>query len=226
MQPSQYVRPIDEWEKLCDRAFSGYMPSHVINKDFYAHARNFIQGKIKPLNLWSPGDVVLDIGCGNGRAAMGLIGEEIEYYGFDVVKPCIDWCKEIFAPWNNYHFYHVDVKNTWYWSKGNLSAHEVRFPFREESFDTVLAFSIFTHLGNLRNAIHYVNEIDRVSRSGANFLLTFFRSPPNEVSAKDSRTVYLEEDILDMLQRFDLIKQFEGTTKSHHDQWYIQLRKK
>lgn len=223
---TDYVRPVEEWESLCDRRFSGYMPSNIQNKDLYTHARAFIQGKIKPLNVWEAGNKVLDIGCGNGRAAMGLIGENVEYFGFDVVKPCIDWCKEVFAPWNNYHFYHVDVRNTWYWRKGVIEPYEVRFPFRDNTFDTVLAFSVFTHLGTLRNARHYINEINRVAKSGAYIVVTFFRSPPNEVSAMEARTVYRESDIVEMTHQFFPIKEFDGDTTSQHDQWYLVMRKR
>ena len=71
-----------------------------------------------------PDHKILDIGCGMGRIAAGLldfVNKDAEYHGLDVVKNNIKWCTEKIPPRNpNFHFQHLDIKNKDYNPHGTI----------------------------------------------------------------------------------------------------------
>jgi SAM-dependent methyltransferase len=124
-----------------------------------------------------PDHVVLDIGCGIGRAAVPLtrfLTEEGEYYGFDVVKEGIDWCaKQITSRFPHFHFELSDVYNKVYNSRGRYSASEYRFPYEDGYFDFAFATSVFTHMLPA-DVWNYIAEIGRVLKPGGRCFATYF----------------------------------------------------
>ncbi len=124
-----------------------------------------------------PDDRVLDVGCGIGRIAAPLtdyLSEKGEYYGFDIVKSGVDWCrKNITVRYPNFHFFHSDVSNRNYNPRGAIHASEYRFPFEDGSFDFIFLTSVFTHMfpSDMEN---YLREISRVLTVGGRCLITFF----------------------------------------------------
>lgn len=124
-----------------------------------------------------PDDRVLDVGCGIGRMAVPLtdyLSVNGKYYGFDIVKSGIDWCKDTIAVrFPNFQFYHSDIQNMEYNPQGTIYASDYRFPFESSSFDFVFLTSVFTHLfpPDMEN---YLKEISRVLKEGGVCLITFF----------------------------------------------------
>ncbi len=120
---------------------------------------------------------ILDIGCGPGRLACHLIDLPHffsgEYYGFDVDKRSIDWAHaHIESRHANCHFQSVDLRNTHYNPEGKLAGETFSFPYPDEAFHLVFAYSVFTHL--LPDvAQNYFQQIRRVLKPEGSALLTF-----------------------------------------------------
>lgn len=120
---------------------------------------------------------ILDVGCGVGRLATGLIsrfGEIDQYQGVDVNPAYIRWCQhhvERYHP--RYHFLHLDVSNERYNPQGQALGASFRFPFADGSFDIIYLFSVFSHM-DAPDVRIYLREFRRLLRKGAFIFLTAF----------------------------------------------------
>jgi SAM-dependent methyltransferase len=123
------------------------------------------------------GGAVLDIGCGQGRLATGLLRKApgTAYLGIDVDRASVEWCdRHLSTP--AFRFQHIDVENARYNPKGRTRVD--RSPFRFElvdgSIDLIYAYSVFSHM-ELAQIEVYLAEFKRVLKkpSGAVFLTTF-----------------------------------------------------
>jgi SAM-dependent methyltransferase len=116
-------------------------------------------------HLVKPGTVVLDVGCGCGGKARGLLHNRFidRYIGFDVIKENIAWCDKFLKPYFDCdaEFIWYDVYSAEYNKNGRMRATELRFPCEDDSVDLSIAASVFTHLLEA-DAIHYLNETRRV----------------------------------------------------------------
>lgn len=120
--------------------------------------------------------VVLDVGSGIGRSAIGLtkyLDKSGEYYGFDIVKKGVEWCqKNISSKYSNFKFDFVEIENDLYSNIGEKSTN-FTFPYENNKFDIVFLMSVFTHL-QVDEIAHYLNEINRVLKIDGKLLATFF----------------------------------------------------
>jgi SAM-dependent methyltransferase len=122
-----------------------------------------------------PGEDILDVGSGVGRAAVGLTDWlQGRYEGIDVVPRGIEWCQQAITPhYPNFRFQVADLYNRHYNPMGRFSASEYRFPFENRSFDFAVLTSVFTHLlPDARD--NYISEIARVLRPKGRCFGTFF----------------------------------------------------
>ncbi len=123
-----------------------------------------------------PEHAVLDIGCGIGRVAVPLtqyLTRSGKYEGFDVVKKGISWCEEHIAKdFPNFKFQYIPLNNDLY-HLTDEKAENFKFPYPDNSFDTVFLFSVFTHMQPLE-VQNYLNEIYRVLKPNGKCLSTFF----------------------------------------------------
>ncbi|EOO14648.1 MULTISPECIES: class I SAM-dependent methyltransferase [Bacillus cereus group] len=151
-----------------------------VGGDFQKVGKEFIKHFIQIGSLKS-NETVLDVGCGVGRMAvplMNYLGDDGAYYGFDLFKDGITWCKNnISAARSNFHFEHVDIYNQFYNPEGKEDASQYKFPYEDDSFDFIFLTSVFTHLLP-KELEHYVSEIVRVLKKDGRCFITFFLINP------------------------------------------------
>jgi SAM-dependent methyltransferase len=117
---------------------------------------------------------LLDVGCGPGRLAVGIlrrVGEIAVYRGVDVDSVAIRWCeRHIARDHPSFRFELLDVANPRYNPRGGAAA---RLPFDDASFDVVYLYSVFSHMldGDVRA---YLREFGRLLAPGGRVFLTAF----------------------------------------------------
>lgn len=126
----------------------------------------------------NPQSKVLDLGCGCGRLAFPFsqfLDAGGEYYGVDVWKEGIDYCREKFAD-PNMKFICVDSNNNYYFDDINFDI-ENEYNIQsvpDNSLDLFYAVSVFTHLTE-SDSLAYFREIRRTLKEGDGFaFLTCF----------------------------------------------------
>jgi SAM-dependent methyltransferase len=144
--------------------------------DYVAVGDEFL-GHLKDLANLQPQHRVLEMGCGIGRIARPLtewLQPPGSYDGFDVQRRSIEWCRaHITQKHPHFRFHHVDVANSYYNATGASDASTLRFPFESDSFDVVMAVSVFTHLVPAA-ATRYLLESARVLKPGGVLFATWF----------------------------------------------------
>jgi len=147
------------------------------------------------------GHRVLDVGCGIGRMARPLAGfldpQRGSYDGFDVDRRGIGWCRRRYARRHpNFRFLRADLFNRRYHPGGAHKASEYRFPYDDDSFDLVIATSVYTHLLE-EEADHYLAESARVLADGGRLFATFFvldAESRMRIAAGESGLPFLDAD--------------------------------
>ncbi len=147
-----------------------------IGRGYYGVALEFLDYFVDKGGL-KPTDNVLDVGCGVGRMAYGLVNyldSSARYEGFDIVPDIIAWAQqEISSRYPNFQFRHAPIYNSFYNPTGHLNPAEFIFPYEDASFEFVFLTSVFTHMSG--DAIrHYLREIRRVLKRGGRGLITCF----------------------------------------------------
>lgn len=142
-----------------------------------------------------PDHSVLDVGCGSGRVALGLIGHLASpgrYIGFDPALKPIEWCQAHIASRHaEFEFVHVDVHNASYHPEGQRSADAVRFPAASASIDVALLSSVFTHLLP-DDVAAYTRELYRVVRPGGRCLISYLLMNAAAEAAVSARTTIFD----------------------------------
>ncbi len=173
-----YYFPIDTLDFLLGRRDELTPPRRMNlagDGDFKEKGREFFKYFVE-LGGLSPGDIILDAGCGIGRMAVPLTGYLTtgRYEGFDIIAKEIEWCMEkIGTKHPNFHFQCADVYNKSYNPDGRFKASEYKFPYADESFTFLFMTSVFTHMipEEMEN---YFSEIARVLKKKGRCLVTFF----------------------------------------------------
>ena len=144
--------------------------------DFNAIGQEIFQ-RIVDIGGLKPNDKVLDVGCGVGRLAIPLtryLSSEGSYDGFDIVAESIEQCRRTYSPrFDNFHFHHADISNTYYNPGGQYLSHQYKFPFPDETFSFVFLSSVFTHMLS-QGLQNYLNNIQRVLVPGGRCFITYF----------------------------------------------------
>ena len=164
------------WEKIFAKAKYGHLPD--VGKGIEAsllEGREFVEQGVASDNA-----DVLDLGCGNGRQLIGLADTGIRSYtGLDPIKKSIKFCnRQLASRIPNTRFVHLNVKNKMYNPKGKMLPEEAVLPFENDSFDSVITGSVFTHLGTRTVSERYLEEIARVLKPGGRLFSSWFRNPP------------------------------------------------
>jgi 2-polyprenyl-3-methyl-5-hydroxy-6-metoxy-1,4-benzoquinol methylase len=98
---------------------------------------------------------VLDFGCGAGRIMRHWSSTRgPAWHGTDYNRQLIDWCR-------------VNLK----FSQFNVNTLSGKLPYRDQSFDFIYAYSVFTHL-NEELQFFWINELSRVLKPGGYIYFT------------------------------------------------------
>lgn len=120
---------------------------------------------------------VLELGCGHGRTARGLLDylrSPGRYVGIDADSLRIEDAKErLEARYPNFQFVRADVYNRQTNPSAATKAASYRFPFDDNTFDVIYAASLFTHLLP-EETEHYFCEAARVLKPQGRCLFSFF----------------------------------------------------
>jgi SAM-dependent methyltransferase len=140
-----------------------------------------------------PDHRVLDVGCGIGPLAVGLIPHLTRgsYEGFDVHADAVAWCRRtISARHPHFGFRHADLSNTTYNPRGTLRASTYRFPYGDEEFDFAYLGSVCTHLLP-DEASHYLLELGRVLKPGGTCVVSFYLQNEESLAGIAAGTSFL-----------------------------------
>src|SRR5687768_12572017 len=106
-------------------------------EEFVAFSEGFCRRILVERAHLGPADVVLDLGCGNGAMARALTTVLVgggRYEGVDVNLNSIEWLRERYRPFPNFHFSHANVFNKMYNPQGQLAGDDYRLPFADATF--------------------------------------------------------------------------------------------
>jgi ubiquinone/menaquinone biosynthesis C-methylase UbiE len=146
------------------------------DRDFIRSARREAELLVRGAGMRGGGRV-LDVGCGAGRLAYGLVsrlGDAIAYDGVDVMEAPIAWCREaISATHPAYRFTRLDVRNERYNPSGAEDATAARLPFEASAFDVVYAYSVLSHMRG-HDVEAYLREFTRLVAPGGRAVVTAF----------------------------------------------------
>lgn len=144
------------------------------NDEFYLRsALSEAQRVLGPLAL-QPDELVVDVGCGQGRMAIGLarLRPRARYIGVDVSGPSIAWCKRrIESAHPTFHFQHLDLVNARYNPSGAAMPSDFRLPIDDASAAIVYLWGVVTNM-EPEFLPAYVREVDRVLRPGGRLFIT------------------------------------------------------
>jgi len=120
---------------------------------------------------------LLDVGCGVGRLAIGIIdrlGPIKAYRGVDVDPRYVEWChKHIERAYPTYQFIRLDVGNPRYNPGGPALAGDFRHPFDDGSFEIIYLYSVFSHMEAEPVRI-YLRDFCRLLASNGRLFFTAF----------------------------------------------------
>jgi SAM-dependent methyltransferase len=119
---------------------------------------------------------VLDVGCGQGRLAIGLqrILGAVPYHGIDIDKKSILWCKKYLQSRHpSFQFNHLDLYNERYNPGGVKIDESFRFNIEPVSVDVAYLFSVFSHTTE-EDMRTYLKELHRVLKGSGHLFFTTF----------------------------------------------------
>ena len=168
MSPTRIPLPPEEYRRLvCGAAW----------RQFEEHGEA-VAGMMREYGLLGKGASLLDVGCGCGRIARFLIDDPIaSYMGFDRHAEMIEWCQQNFrAPAPHFGFRFYDIKSAYTdldGQPGGIDPASFEFPFEDQSFDSAVLVSVFTHMP-LSEIDSYLGNLRRILAPGGRILLSFF----------------------------------------------------
>jgi SAM-dependent methyltransferase len=141
---------------------------------YFEATREEVDWMVENLGLSSESSM-LDLGCGSGRIALGIldrVGEIREYQGVDVDERFLGWPQEYITPKHpNFQFTRLDLQNDYYNPQGEKMAQGFALPFADGEFDIICLFSVFTHM--LTDDVRiYLEEFYRVLQPEGKVFMT------------------------------------------------------
>jgi len=148
------------------------------------------------------GETLLELGCGNGKTCSAILDQQCTVIGIDFSLSAVKMCRSRFSLKNNSDFAKADASF---------------LPFRNESFDAIVAFHILGHLNeNMRDQC--VRETVRTLKDGGKIYFSGFSNedfragtgketePGTYVKKNGISTHYFSEDeVIELFSGFTLI---------------------
>lgn len=151
--------------------------------DDFSRTRSFAWDELKLLVQYiTPGDKVLDLGCGNGRLLQIFEDQDIEYIGIDNSEKLIKIAKEKYPQKN---FQVADALN---------------LPFPDNCFDKIYSVAVLHHIPSIEFRLQFLKEAKRTLRPGGLLALTVW----NLWQRKTAWKLLIETTILKLLRRSQL----------------------
>lgn len=146
-----------------------FLDDNAFRRSAQSDARRLVrEAGLRP---WSS---VVDLGCGPGRLAIGLLSSfwfHGSYLGVEVQRRHVEWCSDhLTSRFPGFKFAHVDALNERYNPQGS---NERRLPISDGSCDVFYAFSVFTHMRGVEVEA-YLHEVRRVLAPKGRALFTSF----------------------------------------------------
>lgn len=118
-----------------------------------------------------PGEVVLDLGCGEGRHVISaFLEEDVQAVGVDLCLDDLRTAKERYEPFADY----TNGEKRFALSAANA----LQLPFDDNTFDKVICSEVLEHIPDYKGALR---EIERVLKPGGLFCASVPRTWPEKV---------------------------------------------
>lgn len=131
-----------------------------------------------------PESKVLDLGCGTGRLAAQLLsylGDEGEYYGCDISKEAIEFCKKHYVR-PNFHF---------------VTSQMIIIPMALDAYiDFIWCYSVFTHVYP-HEMVSLMRECRRLLKPYGLFLASYYIAGREPAFLRSVKTFYGNRDRLE-----------------------------
>ena len=171
----------------------------------------------------NPGDLVLDIGCGEGRHSIGLyVNREINAVGMDLSLEDMQTARSRIKDFS------ISDTNNSSCVFGAGSIH--RLPFRDNLYDAVICSEVLEHLESLDTA---VSEIVRVLKPGGFLAVSVPRYLPElicwKLSSEYSKTpgghvrIFKQKELKKLIQKESVSYQsFHWAHALHSPYWWLK----
>jgi SAM-dependent methyltransferase len=168
-----------------------YCGSRFQNDAYFVQSAVEEAERLKEVLGLGPASRMLEVGCGPGRTAIGLLYASYpvgRYDGVDIDRRAIEWCRRFISRSHpEYHFVTVDARHERYNPHGREMTAAFSLPFDPGVFDIIYLHSAFTNLIE-KDVRIYTREFRRLlSHTGKVFLTAFVEEgvPPVTINPEN-----------------------------------------
>ncbi len=125
----------------------------------------------------TPQSRILDVGCGVGRLAIGMLSSMAPpagYWGLDVDVRSLNWCRRHIArEHSGFHFDQINARNRRYNPGGEQVDANFHLPYEDGAFSVIYLYSVFSHMMP-EDLTAYLSEFRRLLAPTGSVFLTAF----------------------------------------------------